>query len=226
MTERPFYHHADDLPQIIPIFPLPGALLLPRGQLPLNIFEPRYLTMVDDALAGARLIGMVQPSPEPGDPAVPSLYPVGCAGRLTAFRETGDGRYLITLTGICRFRIERELDCLTPYRQICTDYTPFQNDLTPEARAQPHSKNADRSHLLSVLKIYLSLRNLETDWNAIEHAPYETLVNSLAMICPFDPQEKQALLEAPTLAERADILTALIEMANVPNSGNDENSVQ
>lgn len=195
------------LPHVIPVFPLPRALLLPRGRLPLNIFEPRYLAMVDDALRHDRLIGMVQPTCD-GD-RHPTLYPVGCVGRLSSWSETGDNRFLITLTGVIRFRIENELETTTPYRQVKVDYSGFSCDLEP-----PEDETCvDRDRLGTCLKSYFKQHNLPADWKSIERAPGETLINSLAMICPFEIAEKQALLEAPAFADRAQLLTALIEMA-------------
>jgi len=204
-----------ELPPVIPIFPLAGALLLPRGRLPLNIFEPRYLAMIDDALRTHRVIGMVQPTG--ADQRHPSLYPIGCLGRLTSWSETGDGRLMITLTGLIRFRINAEPPAITPYRQVQAGYAPFAADLAESS----DETCVDRKRLGASLKSYLKLRNLEADWSSIERAPGEVLVNSLAMICPFDIAEKQALLEAPHLAERAQLLTALIEMA-AASSGNTE----
>jgi Lon protease-like protein len=185
------YVKAVDLPQVIPVFPLPGAILLPRGQLPLNIFEPRYLNMIDDAMAGERMLGMIQPS---GGPAqLPSLSSVGCAGRITSFAETSDGRYLITLTGIARFRITSELPSQTPYRQVRAAFAPFEADLS-----EPHGGEAfDRPAFLAGLKTYLERRQLEIDWETAEAAPQEALINSLSMALPFEPAEKQALLESP-----------------------------
>jgi hypothetical protein len=212
------FQHAEDLPGTVPIFPLSGALLLPRARLPLHIFEPRYLTMVDAALGGHRLIGMIQPRPAPETVQRPDLYPVGCLGKITSFSETEDGRYFITLTGVCRFRPERELDTITPYRQIVADYADFEADLAPA-----EDENAvDRHHLAEALKDYLTKQNLDADWETIEHAPCETLVNSLAVICPFEPPEKQALLEAPTLAERGRALIALIEMASAEEDDDED----
>ncbi|MEM8988327.1 MAG: LON peptidase substrate-binding domain-containing protein [Pseudomonadota bacterium] len=197
------------IPEIIPLFPLAGALLLPRGRLPLNIFEPRYLNMVDDALGAGRIIGMVQTRDDnEDDDGVPALYDVGCMGRITSFAETGDGRYLITLTGIVRFRIEREIDADTPYRQALARIGAYEADLAPDSNQLPA-----RDALLSVLKEYLSAQDLKADWESIETADNETLVNSLAMICPFEPREKQALLEADGLGDRSQMLTALMEMA-------------
>src|SRR5437763_939574 len=198
------------LPEILPIFPLAGVLLLPRGRLPLNIFEPRYLAMTRDALGGERLIGMIQPS----DPSVPGmnppLYPVGCAGRITQFSETDDGRYLITLTGVSRFRIRQELPLLSGYRRIIPDWQPFQHDRDAPARAR-----FDRERLVNGLKAFFGQRQVSADWDAIDKAPGEHLVTSLAMACPFAPSEKQALLEAADLEELAKLLTTLLEMAAV-----------
>ena len=203
------YRRADDLPLVIPVFPLDGALLLPSGQLPLNIFEPRYLNMFDDAMSGERIIGMVQTRPG-GDPDRPSLAPVGCAGRVTSFAETSDGRYLVTLTGVCRFRVGAELPTRSPYRQVRADFTPFEADLH---EASPHAATAtDPSPLLNALRRYLDHRGLAIDWSSAEAAPSDALINSLAMALPFEPVEKQALLEAPTLADRRETLVALLEI--------------
>ncbi|MDX5360467.1 MAG: LON peptidase substrate-binding domain-containing protein [Alphaproteobacteria bacterium] len=209
------YRTVADLPGLVPIFPLAGALLLPRGRLPLNIFEPRYLAMVNDALAGERTIAMVQPSPCPatGGPA-PDLYRVGCLGRITQFSETGDGRYLITLTGICRFRIGDEPEAATPYRQVIPEYGDFVRDL-----AEDSGDILDRPRFLKALNAYLVANKLDADWGSIEGAPAESLVNTLAMLLPFEPQEKQALLQAPGLTERADALLALLELAAAGQAG-------
>ena len=196
-----------DLPAVFPVFPLDGALLLPHGNLPLNIFEPRYLNMIDDALAGERVIGMVQTVPG-GSRNRPSLAAVGCAGRITSFSETGDGRYLITLTGIARFRIEREILTPTPYRQAAPDFTPFEADLLPPK----DDDGFDRVPFLSALKAYLDHRGMEIDWNTAGEAPSEALVNSLAMALPFESQEKQALLEAPSVSERRETLMTLLRI--------------
>lgn len=204
------YHNPGDLPATIPVFPLAGALLLPRGQLPLNIFEPRYLAMIDDALrSGLRLIGMIQPDPgRPGSEDKPGLYKVGCVGRLTQIAERGDGRYLIQLTGIVRFRIEEELAVTTPYRQCRVTYAPFIDDFS----AREGEREVDRESLLKALKDFLEANNLKADWDGIENAPNEALVNALAMMSPYGPAEKQALLEAPDLKTRAEILVAVTEI--------------
>jgi hypothetical protein len=196
-------------PGILPLFPLSGVILLPRGQLPLNVFEPRYLSLVDDALRGERVIGIVQPQGEPGQSARSPLFEIGGLGRITAFAETDDRRYLITLTGLTRFRIVRELAVLTPYRQAEVSYERFADD-----RAQPNEvPSLDRPALLAALKRYFAANRIETDWESVERAPTEGLVNSLSMIAPVAPAEKQALLEAKTAAERAAILVTLIELA-------------
>jgi Lon protease-like protein len=204
------YHHPGDLPDVIPVFPLPGALLLPRGQMPLNIFEPRYLAMIDDALrSGLRLIGMIQPDPShPGTEDRPALYQIGCVGRLTQIAESGDGRYLIQLTGIARFRIEEEIDVATPYRQCRVTFAPFADDLA----AHKGEDEVDRDSLLKALKDFLEANNLKADWQGIENAPNEALVNALAMMSPYGAAEKQALLEAPDLKTRAELLVAVTEI--------------
>lgn len=201
------YRKAVDLPLAIPVFPLDGALLLPGGQLPLNIFEPRYLNMVDDAMAGDRLIGMVQT--RGGGRESPALAQVGCVGKVTSFAETSDGRYLITLTGVCRFRVGEELPVRTPYRQVRADFAPFEIDLHP---GEQSSAALDREGFLAALSHYLEHRGLGIEWESAEAAPVDALINSLAMGLPFDPAEKQALLEAVTLEDRAATLTALLEI--------------
>ena len=204
------------LPSILPIFPLTGVLLLPRGRLPLNIFEPRYLAMTRDALAGERLIGMVQPSDPQAAGDNPPVYPTGCAGRITSFSETDDGRFLITLTGISRFHIREELPLLEGYRRVVPDWRDFARDL-----AGDDEPGFDRDRLLRGLRAYFQHHKIEADWDAITSVSGERLVTSIAMICPFEPSEKQALLEAPDLDERARLLTAIVEMAalNQPRDG-------
>ena len=198
------------LPQILPIFPLTGVLLLPRGRLPLNIFEPRYLAMTRDALGGERLIGMVQPS-DPGAGGMnPPVYPTGCAGRITAFAETDDGRYLVTLTGVSRFRIRDELPLLSGYRRVVPDWQPFAQDLDV-----PPATGFDRERFIRGLKEFFTQRQISADWEAIDKAAGEHLITSIAMLCPFAPSEKQALLEAADLDERARLLIALVEMAAI-----------
>jgi uncharacterized protein len=211
MPMNAVYRGPADLPGTIPVFPLPGALLLPRGQMPLNIFEPRYLEMVDDALRdGHRLIGMIQPDPaHPGPPDRPNLYKVGCAGRITQIAETGDGRYLMQLTGVARFRIIQELPVTTAYRQCAVNFTAFVDDFT----ARKGEEHVDRKAVLAALTQYLKANDLKADWEGIENAPNEALVNALAMMSPYDPAEKQAMLEAPDLKTRAEILIAVTEIA-------------
>lgn len=201
------YVRAADLPQVIPVFPLAGAIVLPRGQLPLNIFEPRYLNMIDDAMGGDRLIGMVQPSG--GAASLPSLSSVGCVGRITSFAETSDGRYLITLTGLCRWKLVGELPTSAPYRQVRADFSPFELDLTPDAEVEDPE---DRTVLLAALHRWLERRDMDVDWDAARDAPAEALVNSLAMALPFEIAEKQALLEARTVADRLKALTAVLSI--------------
>jgi Lon protease-like protein len=204
------YRNSADLPAVIAVFPLTGVLLLPRTRLPLNVFEPRYLTMIDEAMSGGRLIGLIQPK-TPGEDMAPHppLSNVGCVGRIVEYSETEDGRYLITLLGIVRFRVSGEREVRTPFRQVAADYTPFAADFLSD-----DEPDIPRKRLTAALKPYLDQREMKTDWRAVLEAPAETLVNALTMLCPFEPAEKQALLEAPGLTERADILTALIEMAN------------
>ncbi|MBO9707222.1 MAG: LON peptidase substrate-binding domain-containing protein [Caulobacter sp.] len=203
------YRRADDLPLVIPVFPLDGALLLPGGQLPLNIFEPRYLNMFDDVMSGERIVGMVQ-TRIGGDLQRPALAPVGCAGRVTSFAETSDGRYLVTLTGVCRFRVGDELPAASPYRQVRADFSDFEADLA-EGSPDPMAL-AESTPLLEALRRYLDHRGLAIDWSSAEAAPSDALINSLSMALPFEPVEKQALLEAPTLADRRETLVALLEI--------------
>jgi uncharacterized protein len=204
------YRGPIDLPGTIPVFPLPGALLLPRGQMPLNIFEPRYLAMIDDALRdGHRLIGMIQPDVSHGGSAAkPPLYKIGCVGRITQLAESGDGRYLLELTGVARFRIEEELTVLTAYRQCRVTYAPFADDFI----ARKGEKDVDRKALLRALNDFMKANDLKADWEDIDKAPNEALVNALSMMSPYCPAEKQALLEAPDLKTRAEILVAITEI--------------
>ena len=203
------YGGPSELPSVVPLFPLDGALLLPRCQLPLNVFEPRYLDMVDAALKGERVIGLIQPIPALVTTANPALLDVGCVGRITEFAESGDGRYLMTLTGIARFRLLDEIEADTAYRQGKVDFEAFADDFTPGYGAD----DVDRATLLRTLATYLDANKLEADWASIKDAPNEALVNALAMMSPFGAREKQALLEAPSLAARADMLVAVTEMA-------------
>jgi len=218
------YQRPGDLAEVIPVFPLPGALLLPRGQMPLNIFEPRYLAMIDDALrAGHRLIGMIQPdSAHPGPTEKPNLFKVGCVGRITQIAETGDGRYLLQLTGIARFRIDEELAVATPYRQCRVDYAPFADDFV----ARKGEDAVDRERLLRALSEFLRVNDLKADWEGIENAPNEALVNALAMMSPYGTAEKQALLEAPDLKTRAEILVAMTEIELAQKTSGGETPLQ
>jgi Lon protease-like protein len=220
------YRKLGDLPLVIPVFPLDGVLLLPGGQLPLNIFEPRYLNMLDDAMSGERIIGMIQTRPhaKDADPNRPPLAPVGCAGRVTSFAETSDGRYLITLTGVCRFRAGEELPVRTPYRQVRADFAPYEPDLREDGAGVRTAADIDR--LLSALRRYLDHRGLAIDWGDAESAPSDALINSLAMALPFEPVEKQALLEAPTLAERRETLVALLEIDAAAGDDEDPTMIQ
>jgi uncharacterized protein len=204
------YRGPTDLPGLIPVFPLPGALLLPRGSMPLNIFEPRYLAMVDDALRdGHRLIGMIQPdATHSGDADKPVLYHVGCVGRITQLAESGDGRYLIELTGVARFRVEQELAVKTPYRQCRVSFAPFIDDFV----ARKGEDAVDRAAVLGALRDFLKANKLKADWEGIDQAPNEALVNALSMMSPYGSAEKQALLEAPDLKTRAEVLVALTEI--------------
>ena len=213
MTRGAFQPDVDDLPRVVPIFPLPGVLLLPGGCLPLNIFEPRYLAMVRDAISGERTIGMIQPCAEAPDVGAARVYETGCAGRITAFSETDDGRYLITLTGVIRFDVGRELPPIEGYRRVVADYGRFRGDLEADGG------DIDRERFLETLGCYFEANGIEGDWKAIEEAGDAALVTSLAMICPFAAPEKQALLEAMSLPERARAMTAIMEMAVHEPSG-------
>lgn len=202
------YLKLEDIPEKIPVFPLTGALLLPGGQLPLNIFEPRYLAMFDAAISGNRLIGIVQPAMgehEGEEGTRPALSHIGCVGRITSFGETGDGRYIASLSGICRFRLIDEIGDGHPFRSF--KISPFLSDLTDDDEA-----SVDRDALLRVFRAYLDANKLEADWESVERAGNRTLVNSLSMMSPFGPAEKQALLEAPDLKSRADTLIAITEI--------------
>jgi Lon protease-like protein len=205
---------ASCLPGRFPIFPLRGAMLLPGGNLPLNIFEPRYLQMVRDAMQTDRVIGMIQPKTDEAGGMPPPLYQTGCAGRITNFSETEDGRFLITLTGVCRFDVADELEVTTPYRQVVADFDRWRADMQP---APPPEELKGR--LCRVLRSYFDRHGIEADWNAIENAPLAGLVTSLCMICPFEPEEKQALLEAGDAERQARLLIALMEMEAMAEPG-------
>jgi len=220
----PGYRRIVDLPQVIPVFPLDGAVLLPGGELPLQIFEPRYLNMVDDVMAGDRIIGMIQ-TRTGGEKSRPLLADVGCAGRITSYAETSDGRYLITLTGVCRFEAGEELAIRTPYRQIRASYDRYEDDLATDSERAP-VEEAARSRFARALKAYLNRRELDIDWETASAAPLDALVNSLSMGLPFDPVEKQALLEAPDLAGRFDALTTLLEIDALEDGDDEGHSLQ
>lgn len=220
LTER--YRRPADLPPRIPVFPLRGAILLPRATLPLNVFEPRYLQMIDDAMSGLRVIGILQPLGSDDDDEIESplgksagLRRVGCAGRITSYQELDDGRLVITLTGVMRFECVGEAETDTPYRIMSVSYDRFAKDLT-EGLGEEF---VDRQNLLRVLKSYLEANRLKTDWNAIQRASNEFLINALSVMSPYGPEEKQALLEATDLKMRAEVLIALAEMELASNGG-------
>jgi Lon protease-like protein len=203
-----FAPRLEDLPDCFPVFPLPGALLLPGGRLPLNIFEPRYLAMTEDAMACHRVFGMIQPDAhKPAGPAGSGLYRVGCLGRVSSFSETDDGRYLLTLTGVIRFRVSTELEMRRGYRRVRAEFARFVADLDPPADAR-----LDRPALLAALRAYFAHRGFDANWDAIEQMPDATLVTTLCMVCPFEAAEKQALLEAATPSDRAHALLTLLRI--------------
>jgi uncharacterized protein len=206
MTSNVAYAGPGDMPESIPVFPLSGALLLPRGQMPLNIFEPRYMSMIDHAMQRDRLIGIVQPHPDRTDAGL--TYTVGCVGRITQLAETGDGRYLLTLTGIARFKLVRDVAERTPFMQFKVDWTAFEHDYTPRFGED----DVDRKAVLAALRSFSEANDVPVDWDSVKDAPNEALVNALAMMCPYGPREKQALLEAADLKTRGDLLVAITEM--------------
>jgi len=207
-----------DLPDVIPVFPLPGALLLPRSRLPLHLFEPRYLAMLDDALkTPERLIGMIQPNTVPGRGGT-GLHAIGCVGRVTQFSETEDGRYMITLSGLSRYRVIEEVDGFTPYRRARVSWTGFEQDLAPSDA----DTCFDRPVFLNLLERYFQSRDLQTDWDTLKDADDELLINSLSMLLGFEPEDKQALLEAPSLSTRRETLVTLIEFALRGGEGTEE----
>ncbi|MCI4661669.1 MAG: LON peptidase substrate-binding domain-containing protein [Neomegalonema sp.] len=202
------------LPSVLPIFPLEGAILLPRARLPLNIFEPRYLAMIDECLRSPhRMIGMVQPLSKTSDAIPPRLHRVGCAGRLVSFNETEDGRYLIALGGCIRFEIGAEIDSFLPFRQITPNWAPYRSDLEEQGDVLDEDQ---RHRFLHQLRAYFDASHLSVDWEALEQADDETIANAISMLCPFSTAEKQALLEASGLAERIRDLRALMAMATAP----------
>jgi len=207
----PFHPRVDDLPEEFPVFPLTGALLLPRGKLPLNIFEPRYLAMTDAALAAGRMFAMIQPdATRPPLQGGPALFGIGCLGRLTSFSESEDGRYLITLSGLIRFSVVSELPIRHGYRRVRGDFSAFRHDLDPPP--EPPAIGVSRDALLAALRGYFTHRGFDANWDAIGRMPDDTLLTTLCMVCPFEPAEKQALLEAATDEDRGTILLTLLEM--------------
>lgn len=204
----------EGVPEIFPVFPLTGAMLLPCGRLPLNIFEPRYLAMVDDALGAGRMFGMIQPDPGAAStPNGPGMYSLGCLGRITAFSETDDGRYLITLTGVTRFQVIEEAEMRRGYRRVQGDVTAFRADLNASSTAAiGHGQTVSRAQLLDALRRYFTATGVDANWDAIEDIPNAELIITLCMACPFTPIEQQALLEAETEADRASALLALLEI--------------
>lgn len=211
MTGNKRYETVDDLPVSISLFPLSEALLLPFGQMPLNIFEPRYIEMIDAALGGNRIIGMVQPAFESCADTKYDLCRVGCAGRIVSFNETGDGRYMICLVGICRFSILEELETTTPFRQAVVNWHAFADDLVRHEKTD----EVDRSSILLAFQSYLDANNMDADWESIEDTPTDLLVNTLSMMSPHGAPEKQALLEATDLKTRAETLVAITEISLV-----------
>lgn len=222
MPSNVHYAGPEEMPDSIPVFPLAGALLLPRGHMPLNIFEPRYLAMIDHALGADRLIGMIQPEGEGSDGAPAPLHRIGCVGRLTEFAETGDGRCIITLTGVARFRIVAELTVATPFRQFRVDFLPFARDFVPRTGEE----EVDREALLGALRTFSDAKSVEIDWDGISRAPNEALVNALSMMSPYGAREKQALLEAADLKTRAELLVAITEIELSRESGETDITVQ
>lgn len=203
------YQRPEDLPEKIPVFPLSGALLLPGADLPLNIFEPRYLAMVNDAMSSHRLVGMIQPAFGHEAETKPPLTRVGCVGRIVNYAETADGRIVVTLTGICRFQLVKEVRTNKPYRLAQVNYHPYAVDLVADAGAS----SVDRPALLKAFRDFLTANNMKADWNEVDNAPTGILVNTLSLLAPYPPEEKQALLEAPDLKSRAEVLVALTEVA-------------
>jgi Lon protease-like protein len=210
LTGSGFSTEFHNLPASLPVFPLGGVLLLPYGRLPLNIFEQRYLAMTDDALRSERLIGIIQPTSEvEGQQKVPSLYKTGCAGRITAFSETDDGRYLVTLLGICRFDVEDEVDSTRGYRRVVPNWEPFRSDVVKRDKF-----DIDKERLLVALRGYFEKKAIDADWEAINRMNNVQLITTLAMICPFNATEQQALLVAEKIEDRASTMISLLEMAS------------
>lgn len=216
------YSNLSDLPQAIPLFPLSGALLLPAANMPLNIFEPRYLAMIEDAMDSHRMIGMIQPKFDTSeDSEKPPLCDVGCMGRITAFQETGDGRIIVNLAGVCRFRVMQEVPGVSGYR--VAEVAGFGDDLTESVEA---ARAVDRDGLLRTFKQFLEANDMEADWEGVSEAGTETLVNTLSMMSPYGPAEKQALLEAPDLKTRAETLVAITEIMLAREAGDTSGTLQ
>ena len=214
------YNSTSDLPSKLAVFPLTGAVLFPQTQLPLNIFEPRYIQMIDEVLSSPnRIMGMIQPSLSKDDPNSKNLKKVGCAGRISSFSETGDGRYLVTLTGIARFEVDQELDTTTPYRQAMANFENYKDDLKPA-----NTENIDRKSLLVLIKKYLEQKNLLIDWEIIEQSPTEQLINYSGVLVPFEPEEKQLLLETKTLTDRCKVLESLFQSYQFQNNQDNTSS--
>jgi Lon protease-like protein len=214
-SRSPFDPAFAELPTTLPIFPLPGVLLLPGGRLPLNIFEPRYLAMTRAALAGLRFIGMVQPRDPEAPGQQPEVQKIGCAGRIVSFAETDDGRYLITLAGLCRFAILGELPLEQGFRRVVPDWKPYEADFLPA------TTSVDRLRLIGALRAFFADQPVRIDWKAIEETADDRLIVSLAMLCPFEAAEKQILLEASSPSERARVMIALLESAALSRSDSD-----
>jgi uncharacterized protein len=215
------YRTPADLPNTIPLFPLSGALLLPRTDLPLSIFEPRYLAMIEDAMAGDRVIGIIQPR-EGDETDQPQLEKIGCAGRITSYSETDDGRLVVTITGICRFEVSKELGTKTLYRKAAVNYKSFAIDFVNETGA----RDVNRDQLITAFRQYLEANNMSADWNEVQSISTEVLVNTLSLLAPYPPREKQALLEAHDLKSRADVLVALTEIALSKSGGGRSQRIQ
>jgi Lon protease-like protein len=214
------YNSTSDLPSKLAVFPLTGAVLFPQTQLPLNIFEPRYIQMIDEVLSSPnRIMGMIQPNLSKDDPNSKNLKKVGCAGRISSFSETGDGRYLVTLTGIARFEVDQELDTTTPYRQAMANFENYKDDLKPA-----NTENIDRKSLLVLIKKYLEQKNLLIDWEIIEQSPTEQLINYSGVLVPFEPEEKQLLLETKTLTDRCKVLESLFQSYQFQNNQDNTSS--
>jgi Lon protease-like protein len=214
------YNSITEFPNKLAIFPLTGAVLFPQTQLPLNIFEPRYIQMIDKVLSSPdRIMGMIQPNLSKNDPSSKNLKKVGCAGRISSFSETGDGRYLVTLTGLIRFEVNNELNTTTQYRQVIADYDNYKEDLKPA-----NVENIDRKSLLVLIKKYLEKRNLLIDWEIIEQSPTEQLINYSGVLVPFEPEEKQLLLETKNLFDRCKALESLFQSYQFQNNQDSSSS--